>query len=70
MPCFCFISNCTHVQQDFYFHNRVYGIVSIFEVIHFHTFWYSRKGENIIHCQLTTVRKEIVDHKTPVFLFQ
>ena len=57
---FFFISsNCTHVQQDLHFHNHVYSIESIFEVIHFHTFCYSRKGENIIHCLLTTVRKEI-----------
>ena len=57
---FFFISNCTHVQQDFYFHNHVYGIESIFEVIHLHILWYSRKRENITHCQLSTVRKEIL----------
>ena len=39
------ISKCTYVQQDFYFHNHVYGIVSI----HFQTVWYSQKGENNIY---------------------
>ena len=41
----------------FHFNKHVYGTVSIFEVIHFHTVWYSQKGKNSINGQVSTLIK-------------